>query len=122
MSFVSKPKKLIKSTTEWMIGSGSSKMPFSNQTIYIACQLEGVGNRFLRQRESEARFLIFGTCGMEFMPEAGSVFSGYQTGSGGATVRCSHIALSEAHSVFGYSVYMRCGDLIISLALKFSIA
>ena len=39
------------------------------------------------------------------MIEAGSILSGYQTGSGGAAIRCSYITLSEARTFWLFRLY-----------------
>ena len=116
MPFMGKPKKLIKSTTEGMIGSGSTEVPFSNYSVYIACEGEGVSDCFLRKWKSETRFFIFGTCGVEFMAEAGSILTGKKARSRRATIRGGDIALSKPDPFFSNGINMRGGNFLVSLA------
>jgi hypothetical protein len=76
----------------------------------------------LRQRESEARFLIFGTCGIEFMSEAGSILSGKKASPGRAAVGGGDIALAEPYTLFCNVVDVGCGYLLIPLASQLSIS
>ena len=111
-----KPKKLIKSATERMIGSGPTEVPFTNYSVHIACEGEGVSHCFLRKWESETRFLIFGTCGVEFVAEAGSILTGKKASSRRATIRGGDIALSEPDPFFTNGINMRGGNFPVSLA------
>jgi len=114
--------KLIKSSTKRMVCCGSSEVPLANQTVYISCHRERTSQCLFRKGEAVARLLVLGSDWVELMSEPGAVFSCYQPGSRWAAVGSCYIALSKADSFFGDSVYMRCGDLIISLTTKFSIA
>jgi len=76
----------------------------------------------VRQREAEARFLIFGTGGIEFMPEAGSILSGEKASPGRAAVGGGDIALAKPYTLFCNVVDVGCGYLLIPLASQLSIS
>ena len=67
MPLVSEAEKLIETTAKGMIGCRSPEVPLPNDAIDVACHGEGVGKGLLGKWQPEARLLVFGSCGIEFM-------------------------------------------------------
>jgi hypothetical protein len=80
MSLVKKAVELIKTSLERMMRGCSPEMPFADQTRYVTCIPQVVGEGAFLGGKSQLRIQVAGAYGIEVVTEAGLVTTGEESG------------------------------------------